>query len=108
MSLPQIVTLLRQTIGLDVAAVGVGTIERAVKKRLSATDLRDDSAYARLLQSSDSEWRRLIEAVVIPETFCFRYPHSYGTLRQMVEDKFLFGNQEMRVLSAPCSTGEEP
>ncbi len=108
MSLPQIVTLLRQTIGLDAATVGVGTIERAVKKRLSATDLRDDSEYARLLQSSETEWRRLVETVVIPETFFFRYPHSYSTLRQIAEDKFLFANREIRVLSAPCSTGEEP
>jgi chemotaxis protein methyltransferase WspC len=108
MSLPQIVALLRQTIGLDVATVGVGIIERAVKRRLSATNLRDDSEYAQLLQSSDTEWRRLVETVVIPETFFFRYPHSYDSLRQIAEDRFRFGNREMRVLSVPCSTGEEP
>jgi chemotaxis protein methyltransferase WspC len=108
MSLPRIITLLRQTIGLDVATVGVGIIERAVKKRLSATDLQDDSEYAQLLQSSDAEWRRLVETVVIPETFFFRYPHSYGALRQIAEDRFLLGNRKLRVLSAPCSTGEEP
>jgi chemotaxis protein methyltransferase WspC len=108
MSLPRIIALLRQTIGLDVATVGVGIIERAVKKRLSATDLKDDSEYAQLLQSSDTEWRNLVETVVIPETFFFRYPHSYGTLRQIAEDRFLLGNRKLRVLSAPCSTGEEP
>jgi chemotaxis protein methyltransferase WspC len=108
MSLPRIIALLRQTIGLDVATVGVGIIERAVKKRLSATELRDDSEYAQLLQSSDTEWRRLVETVVIPETFFFRYPYSYGTLRQIAEERFLLGNRKLRVLSAPCSTGEEP
>jgi chemotaxis protein methyltransferase WspC len=108
MSLPQIVALLRQHIGLDVSTVGVGIIERAVKRRLSATDLRDDSEYAQLLQSSDTEWRRLVEIVVIPETFFFRYPHSYDSLRQIAKDRFLFGHREMRVLSVPCSTGEEP
>ena len=50
MSLPRIIALLHQTIGLDVATVGVGIIERAVKKRLSATDLPDASEYAQLNQ----------------------------------------------------------
>src|ERR1700728_4494261 len=108
MSLPHIVALLRQTIGLDVATVGVGIIERAVKKRRSATDLRDDSEYAQLLHSSDTELRRLVENVVIPETFFFRYPHSYDSLIQIAADKFPSANREMRVLSIPCSTGEEP
>ena len=108
MPLPQIIALLRETLGLDVASVGVSLIERAVKRRVNANDLRDISQYADLLQRSEPELQSLFEAVVIPETFFFRYPESFAALRQIVGEQFLFGTQKMRVLSVPCSTGEEP
>ena len=108
MSLPGIIALLRQTVGLDVDSVGLSLIERAVKRRASANDLRNFSEYADLLQRSEPELERLVEAVVIPETFFFRYPESFAALRQIVEEQFLVGTQGMRALSVPCSTGEEP
>ena len=43
MSLSQITALLRETLGLDVASVGVSLIERAVKRRVNAHGLRDVS-----------------------------------------------------------------
>ena len=97
MSLPQIVALLRETVGLDVASVGASLIERAVKRRVSANGLRDISQYADLLQRSELELQSLFEAVVIPETFFFRYPESFAGLRQIVGERFLFGTQKMRV-----------
>ncbi len=108
MSLPQIIALLRETVGLDVASVGVGLIERAVKRRVDANELRDISQYADLIQRSEGELQNLFEAVVVPETFFFRYPESFVALRQIVKQQFLSGTQKMRVLSVPCSTGEEP
>ena len=108
MSLPQIIALLRKTVGLDVASVGVSLIERAVKQRVIANDLRNISQYADLLQSCEPELQSLVEEVVIPETFFFRYPESFAALRQIVGEQFLFGTKKLRALSVPCSTGEEP
>jgi chemotaxis protein methyltransferase WspC len=107
MPLPQIIALLRETLGLDVASVGVSFIERAVKRRVNANNLQDISQYAELLQHSQPELQSLYEAVVIPETFFFRYPESFTALRQIVGEHF-FGSQKLRALSVPCSTGEEP
>ena len=108
MSLPQIIALLRQTVGLDVASVGVQLIERAVKRRLNANNLRDISQYADLIHRSESELQSLFQAVAVPETFFFRYPASFAALRQIVADQYLSGSQKIRLLSVPCSTGEEP
>jgi chemotaxis protein methyltransferase WspC len=107
MPLLQIIALLRETLGLDVASVGVSLIERAIKRRVSANNLRDISQYAELLQRSQPELQSLYEAVIIPETFFFRYPESYAALRQIVGEQFL-GTRKLRALSVPCSTGEEP
>jgi chemotaxis protein methyltransferase WspC len=108
MSLSQITALLRETLGLDVASVGVSLIERAVKRRVNAHGLRDVSQYADLLQRSPPELQNLFEAVVIPETFFFRYPESFAALQQFVGEHIFFGTQKLRALSIPCSTGEEP
>jgi len=108
MPLPQIIALLRETLGLDVASVGASLIERAVKRRVNANGLRDIAQYADLLQRSEPELQSLYEAVVIPETFFFRYPESFAALRQIVGERFFFGRPRMRALSVPCSTGEEP
>ena len=108
MSLPEIIALLRRTIGLDVASVGISLVERAVKRRVDANDLRDISQYTDLLQRSEQELQSLVEAVVIPETFFFRYAESFDALRKIVEESLLFGTQKIRALSVPCSTGEEP
>src|SRR5580692_3583812 len=108
MSLSQITALLRETLGLDVASVGVSLIERAVKRRVNAHGLRDVSQYADLLQRSPPELQNLFEAVVIPETFFFRYPESFAALQQFVGEHIFFGTQKLRALSVPCSTGEEP
>jgi chemotaxis protein methyltransferase WspC len=108
MSLPQIVALLRKTLGLDVDSVGVSLIERAVKRRVAVNGLRDISQYAELLQRSEPELQSLLEAVVIPETFFFRYPESFVALRKLVAEQSVFGTRKVRVLSVPCSTGEEP
>jgi chemotaxis protein methyltransferase WspC len=108
MSLPKIIALLRETLGLDVASVGVRLVERAVQRRVTANKLGDVLQYADLLRCSETEWQSLLEEVVIPETFFFRYPESFSALRQIVADPFPFGTRKVRVLSVPCSTGEEP
>jgi chemotaxis protein methyltransferase WspC len=108
MSLPQIVALLRETVGLDVASVGANSIERAANRRVRANGLRDLSEYAALIRRSAEELQSLFETVVVPETFFFRYPESFAGLGRIVGEKFLFGTQKVRVLSVPCSTGEEP
>jgi chemotaxis protein methyltransferase WspC len=108
MPLSQIIEPLRKVIGLDAASLGNCLIERAVKLRLSANHLRDNSQYAALLQCSDAELQNLVEEIVIPETYFFRYPESFVALRRIVQEQLLSGSRKMRFLSIPCSTGEEP
>ncbi len=108
MPLLRIIALLRQAAGFDVASVGIDSIERAAQQRLRANDLRNISQYADLLRRSERELQNLVAAVVISETFFFRYPESFVAFQQFVVERFLFGSQTMRVLSLPCSTGEEP
>jgi chemotaxis protein methyltransferase WspC len=101
---------LKDRIGLDVNSVGEAIIERAVRQRCTASTAQDSDNYWLLLQSSVDEQLALIEAVIVPETWFFRYPESIATLGKLAVARLagLMDARPLRILSLPCSTGEEP
>lgn len=104
---PRFGDLLKQRIGLDAASIGDAAVARAVRLRSTACGAIDDEHYWALLQSSPAEVQQLIEAVVVPETWFNRYPESLVTLVDVVRER-LSRAATVRILSLPCSTGEEP
>ena len=102
--------LLKETMGLDVASVGGGVVERAVAGRLQACGLRDAAAYWEHVKASEEELQQLIEAVIVPETWFFRDASAFAALGRLVAEHWLPANHDgtLRLLSVPCSTGEEP
>jgi chemotaxis protein methyltransferase WspC len=103
-------SFLKDRIGLDVGSVGEAIIERAVRQRCTASRAADIDGYWHLLQGSASEQQALIEAVIVPETWFFRYPESFDSLGRLATERLalLKGQRALRILSLPCSTGEEP
>lgn len=101
---------LKDRIGLDVASVGEAIIERAVRQRCTLSKARDHDDYWQTLLVSADEQQALIEAVIVPETWFFRYPESFVTLGKLANARLaqLNGVRPLRILSLPCSTGEEP
>jgi chemotaxis protein methyltransferase WspC len=102
--------LLKNTIGLDTASIGSATIERAVRLRMIARGLKQADDYWDQLRTSTDELQEFIEAVVVPETWFFRDPEAFSALVSLVmeERQPIAANSVLRLLSIPCSTGEEP
>jgi chemotaxis protein methyltransferase WspC len=92
--------LLEAEIGLDLDSVGASSLRAAVAARMAARGVRDPALYASLLESRD-EREALVDAVVIPETWFFRDRVPFELLAERA-------TPGLRVLSAPCSSGEEP
>ena len=101
---------LKERIGLDVTSVGPAIIERAVRQRSVAAQAASADEYWLTLQGSRDEQQALIEAVIVPETWFFRYPESFATLAKLASKRLAEINnlRALRILSLPCSTGEEP
>jgi chemotaxis protein methyltransferase WspC len=101
---------LKDRMGLDVASVGEAIVERAVRQRCTLSKARDSDDYWQTLLMSGEEQQALIEAVIVPETWFFRYPESFATLGKLANARLvqLKGVRPLRILSLPCSTGEEP
>jgi chemotaxis protein methyltransferase WspC len=103
-------SLLEEKIGLDSAAIGKKVIENAVRQRMDRCCLTSLDAYVETLSKANGEWKNLIEMVVVPETWFFRNRKVFNYLVRFVKDFWLPENRGrmLRVLSIPCSTGEEP
>ncbi len=106
----QVERLLKQLIGLEAESVGRQVIERAMRQRMQVLAIVADSDYWLHLSGSSAEQQALVEAVVVPETWFFRYPESFSTLVNLALKRkaALCGSRPLRVLSLPCSSGEEP
>jgi chemotaxis protein methyltransferase WspC len=100
---------LKARIGMDARSIGPGAFERALRERQAALQAHDVSAYWNLLHSHPGEFQALIEAVVVPETWFFRHREALLALGRFAAGR-VFGDhaQQLRVLSLPCASGEEP
>lgn len=107
---PRFAQLLKERIGLDAESVGDAVIGRAVRQRSAKVAGGDAGRYWERLQASADEVQALIEAVIVPETWFFRYPESFAALAQLAGRRAceLAGARPLRLLSLPCSSGEEP
>lgn len=101
--------LLKARIGLDARSIGPGALERALRERQAALQAHDVAAYWNLLHSHADEFQALIEAVVVPETWFFRHREALLALGRFAAER-VFGApaRQVRVLSLPCASGEEP
>jgi chemotaxis protein methyltransferase WspC len=102
--------VVRERLGLDPTSLGRNVLERAVEARMHARGLRDPALYAALLITDSGERDSLACELSVTETWFFRGGRSlFDRLSGFVADRA--ANQPVgpvRVLSVPCSTGEEP
>jgi chemotaxis protein methyltransferase WspC len=106
----EIEALLQKAMGLKVTSIGKPTLDRSVERRMKALSIDDKDAYVEKLKSSAHELKELIEEVVIPETWFFRDQEPFKAMIQYLVTQWapIHQNNLFKVLSIPCSTGEEP
>ena len=101
--------LLRRWIGLDPSTVGSAAIQRAVRTRMAALGIADAEAFAEHALHDVAERDRLVEEVVVAESWFFRDSQVFDFVRRFACTlATLPGRAPVRILSAPCAAGEEP
>lgn len=101
---------LKETMGLDASTLGPTVVDRALESRMKACARTNLAEYWQLLRASTLEQQELIEAVVVPETWFFRDVEVFEALVRVYNLAWLGSRPgtPLRLLSLPCSTGEEP
>ncbi|MBD2292013.1 methyltransferase [Anabaena sphaerica FACHB-251] len=105
----KIENLLCRQIGFDANIIGTRKIVKAVENRCLICRVNVDD-YLHILTKSSQEFDELVELLVVPETWFFRDTQTYDAFAKYVRSQWLnkFSNSKFRLLSVPCSTGEEP
>lgn len=104
MNLEPFLKILNRAMGLAPDSLARSGITMAVKSRMRETGY-SEGEYLSLLRTSGGELSELVEEIVVPETWFFRDSKPFELLFETAAG---CRNDEFRVLSAPCSTGEEP
>jgi len=101
--------MLQETIGLDEASIGSNAVHRAIQRRMLASAVADEANFLALLQASQTEMTALIEEIVVPETWFFRQEEAFRLMQKHLTGEWRRAHpgQIPRLLSIPCSSGEE-
>lgn len=117
MSLTKIKTMLQEVIGLHSSSIGDTSIERAIHHRMQALNIpvsgiKGETEYLLRIRNDRKEFDELIEEVVVPETWFFRNIFPFEALARYLpglkQKRLDDAGAELKILSLPCSTGEEP
>ena len=102
--------VLRHHMGLEASTIGAATVERAIRTRMAHVAAVSTDDYLLRLRETPAELDELTEAVVVPESWFFRDGAPFAALTAWTREHWLPTHPAatLRVLTAPCSTGEEP
>ncbi|MFC1853495.1 CheR family methyltransferase [candidate division CSSED10-310 bacterium] len=105
--------LLSSECGIDISEHKRKTFHQALGRRLSATGLGRPAEYYYHITKNDpdrGEIQSLINEITINETYFFRHPLHFETMKKIILPELLTRNNKLepiRIWSAGCSTGEE-
>jgi len=93
--------------GMQPSMLDRRNLRQTFKRRIEATGLNPES-YADRYRQSPEEQSTFLEGVLNGETSFFRDATVFAELSRWCLAWFAHNNGTLRILSAPCSTGEEP
>lgn len=101
--------LLREWIGLDAATIGQASVARAVRDRMAAVGVADVDAYVDSVRADPAERDRLVDQVIVAESWFFRDRQVFDFVANVAATVAAMpGRSPVRILCAPCASGEEP
>ncbi|MEH3023480.1 MAG: methyltransferase domain-containing protein [Pseudomonas oryzihabitans] len=102
---PRLAPLVRSRTGLAIADDMLG---RAIRQRLRERQESEAELYMARILDDEAEFADLLDLLVIPETWFFRDPQAITHAARFAQERHTRTGLPVRLLSLPCSTGEEP
>jgi chemotaxis protein methyltransferase WspC len=99
-------TMLADRVGFAAELIGRPTLERALAAVAARAGIPVGNGLIERLQRAGDEWRHLLDELIVSETWFFRDREPYIFLASHLRRRAV--TAPARILSVPCSTGEEP
>lgn len=99
-----------QHLGLGLSEMGDAELHAVLERRMAAQGVKRAGAYLAILEgpAGKEEAHALGQLLTVGETYFFRGPAQFKVLRESVLPALWRKQNEIRILSAACSSGEEP
>jgi len=102
----KILTVLEEEIGLDPESVGYKYIEKSINNTILKLGQIDEKEFYKEIIINKKSLEIFIEEIVVSETWFLRNRKSFNNLKIYL-NQYDVVNEKLKILSAPCSTGEE-
>lgn len=99
--------LLNARAGLSMPLLQGPSFASVVKMRMSALGSASLAEYRALVETTPEELTRLACEIAVPETWLFRYPASFESLREHFTRLRADGSRQLTAASIGCATGVE-
>jgi len=96
------------TAGMQPSMLDRRNLKQTLKRRMEITKHHNPETYLDLYRLSTEEQSNFLEGILNNETSFFRDTTVFAELARWTAAWFSINTRPMRILSAPCSTGEEP
>ncbi len=105
----KIKNIIERKLGADIDLMGAKSIESAVLSEMKKSKADSIGEFEKLLRIDNDIYNSFIDEIIVPKTWFFRNKDSFLFLKEEVS-KELKSNKDyfIKILSIPCSTGEEP
>ncbi|RJQ77881.1 MAG: hypothetical protein C4519_12650 [Desulfobacteraceae bacterium] len=103
--------LLRTRCGFFFETIREAALRAGLNARMSERGMHSPVAYLSCLMADPDELGRLVDLLTVNETYFFREPGHLDLLVRRIIPEMTAGNggvKPVRIISAGCSTGEEP
>lgn len=103
--------LVRNRTGLTLESTAEGNVQTAINRRMAAAGEQSVMAYYSRLVADRDEFHEFVTLLTVNETYFYREPNQLALLVEHIIPRLLAEGQvrpPFRILSAGCSTGEEP
>lgn len=101
--------LLSARLGFDIETIGAKAVATMIGRAMEHAGFTDTQAYAWVLRHEPEAWDRFVDHLVIPETWFFRDVAPFELVADLNRAHMASRpTRPFRILSCPCSTGEEP
>ncbi len=112
-NISEILVLLLKKKGIDLNGSNSDFLDRRINRRLKATNSPDYKSYINHLKNNTIEFDHLADVLTINVSRFFRDAFTYQYIRKVIipklfEEKARSKNNNIRIWSAGCATGEEP
>jgi two-component system CheB/CheR fusion protein len=108
--LEDLLCFIRDARGFDFTGYKRSTLSRRIRKRMGDAGVHDYADYQDLLETDADEFRTLFNTILINVTSVFRDAEAWALLQREVVPEVITNvapEDEIRVWSAGCSSGEE-